>query len=345
MGNTYRDAGVDIDAGNELVDRIRPAIARTMRPEILNDLGGFAAFSSIPKNYQDPVLVCATDGAGTKVELAIAHDRHDTIGQDLVAMCVNDVLVYGAEPLLFLDYFATGKLDVDVAERVVNGIADGCALAGCALPGGETAEMPGMYGPSKYDLAGFCVGVVERNRVSKGNTTATGDALIGIASDGPHSNGFSLIRRLLQQAGTMAAPSDVVWKEFFAPTRIYVKAVLPIAEYATGMAHITGGGLIENPVRMLNDNLAIRLDLNEWQRHESFHWIKDVGNLEEFELLRTFNCGIGFVVAVRASDADFVKAKLAEAGERPFEIGCIVDRGSAPDRRSVVIDRDGTRFG
>lgn len=345
MGNTYRDAGVDIDAGNDLVDRIRPAIARTMRPEILNDLGGFAAFSTIPENYKDPVLVCATDGAGTKIELAIAHDRHDTIGQDLVAMCVNDVLVYGAEPLLFLDYFATGKLDVDIAERVVRGIADACVLAGCALPGGETAEMPGMYGPSKYDLAGFCIGVVEREQVSRGNRTLENDILIGLASDGPHSNGFSLIRKLLNQSEPESTPQGIVWAEFFAPTRIYVKPVLGIAKYATGMAHITGGGLIENPSRMLNENLAIELDLNSWPRHESFRWIRDYSNLDEFEMLRTFNCGVGFVVAVRGSDASTVSAELRAAGERPFEIGRIVPSGKVPGPNCVVIDRGGCNFG
>ena len=345
MRITYRDSGVDIDAGNELVDRIRPAVERTMRPEILNELGGFASFSSIPKNYRDPVLVCATDGAGTKVELAIAHDQHDTIGQDLVAMCVNDVLVYGAEPLLFLDYLATGKLDVETAERVIRGIAHGCVLAGCALPGGETAEMPGMYAPGKYDLAGFCLGVVERTRATQGTRVEENDVLIGLASDGPHSNGYSLIRKLLETAGETSQLSDSLWSEILAPTRIYVQSVLAIADRATGMAHITGGGLIENPPRMLKENLAIQLNLESWPRPSSFHWIQETGNLDEFEMLRTFNCGIGYVIATRQSDSAAVQENLRGAGETPFTIGRIVAKGTNPSSGSVVIDRSGCEFG
>lgn len=345
MSITYRDSGVDIDAGNELVRRIRPAVDRTLRPEILTELGGFAALSSLPKNYKDPILVCGTDGAGTKVELAIAHDRHDTIGQDLVAMCVNDVLVQGAEPLLFLDYFATGKLDVATAERVVKGIADGCILAGCALPGGETAEMPGMYAPGKYDLAGFCVGVVERERVENRRKVALDDVVIGLASDGPHSNGFSLIRKLLDEADSHNRPNATVWSEFFAPTRIYVKSVLPVFDSISGLAHITGGGLVENPPRMLNGSLSIQLKLDSWPRHESFDWIQKAGKLDEYEMLRTFNCGIGFIVATREKDCSSVLQQLRDAGEKPFEIGRIVGQSAAPDANCVVIDNKGCRFG
>ncbi|MCY3884195.1 MAG: phosphoribosylformylglycinamidine cyclo-ligase [Gammaproteobacteria bacterium] len=345
MSVTYRDSGVDIDAGNELVRRIRPSVDRTLRPEILTELGGFAALSSLPKNYKDPILVCGTDGAGTKVELAIAHDRHDTIGQDLVAMCVNDILVHGAEPLLFLDYFATGKLDVSTAERVVKGISDGCLLAGCALPGGETAEMPGMYAPGKYDLAGFCVGVVERDRVENRREVALNDVVIGLASDGPHSNGFSLIRKLLDQVDSQDQPSATVWSEFFAPTRIYVKSVLPVFDSTSGMAHITGGGLIENPPRMLNGKLGIQLKLDSWPRHESFDWIQKASKLDEYEMLRTFNCGIGFVVSAREKDCSTLMQRLQDAGEQPFEIGRIVDHDANPDANCVLIDDKGCRFG
>lgn len=345
MSITYRDSGVDIDAGNELVRRIRPAVAQTLRPEILTDLGGFAALSSLPKNYRDPILVCGTDGAGTKVELAIAHDRHDTIGQDLVAMCVNDILVYGAEPLLFLDYFATGKLDVATAERVVKGIAEGCLLAGCALPGGETAEMPGMYAPGKYDLAGFCVGVVERERVERKSNLALDDVVIGLASDGPHSNGFSLIRKLLAELDSENQPSAKVWKELFAPTRIYVKSVLPLADSATGMAHITGGGLIENPPRMLSDGLAVELKLDSWPRHESFEWTQQTGDLSDYEMLRTFNCGVGFVIATTEKESSSLLQSLQDAGEVAYVVGRIVDRDAEPGENCAVIDRNGCKFG
>lgn len=344
MTITYRDSGVNIDAGNELVRRIKPSIDRTLRPEILTQLGGFAALSSLPKDYRDPLLVCGTDGAGTKVELAIAHDRHDTIGQDLVAMCVNDILVYGAEPLLFLDYFATGKLDVTTAERVVKGIAEGCLLAGCALPGGETAEMPGMYEKGKYDLAGFCVGVVERERIESRSKVALNDVVIGLASNGPHSNGFSLIRKLLEHVDSNDQPNDRVWSELFAPTRIYVKSVLPEFDSTSGMAHITGGGLIENPPRMLDSKLGIQLKLDSWPRHESFDWIQRTGNLDDYEMLRTFNCGIGFVIATRPNDCMRLLQRLEDTGERPFEIGRIVDYDADPDANCVVINDEGCRF-
>ena len=345
MSITYRDSGVDIDAGNELVGRIGSAVEKTLRPEILTNLGGFAALSSLPKNYRDPILVCGTDGAGTKVELAIAHDRHDTIGQDLVAMCVNDILVYGAEPLLFLDYFATGKLDVPTAERVVKGIAEGCLLAGCALPGGETAEMPGMYAPGKYDLAGFCVGVVERESVERESKLALDDIVIGLASDGPHSNGYSLIRKLLAALDSDNQPNANVWSELFAPTRIYVKSVLPQADLATGMAHITGGGLIENPPRMLSDGLAFQLKLDSWPRHESFGWIQQAGDLNEYEMLRTFNCGIGFIIATPEEKCSTLMESLRDAGERAYVVGRIVDRDAEPGDNCAVIDRNGARFG
>ncbi len=345
MGITYRDSGVDIDAGNQLVERIKPAIQRTMRPEILNDIGGFAAFSSIPSKYRDPVLVCGTDGVGTKLELVAQHDRHDLVGHDLVAMCVNDILVYGAEPLLFLDYFATGKLEVAIAERVISGIADACVQAGCALPGGETAEMPGMYQVGSYDLAGFCVGVAERDQLNGRSKVEEGDQLIALASKGPHSNGYSLIRKLVCKAEERGTMAKEIWDELLAPTRIYAKSVLPIADKATGMAHISGGGLIENPPRMLSDNLAIMLDLSAWPRHRCFDWLQRQGDLSEYELLRTFNCGIGFLIAVREFNAREVCERLSNAGEQPYVVGSVVSQDTVPLANCLVVDQAGCAIG
>jgi phosphoribosylformylglycinamidine cyclo-ligase len=326
---TYRDAGVDIDAGDELIRRIKPAAQRTKRPEMLGGIGGFAALAALPSRYREPVLVTGTDGVGTKLKLAIDHDRHDSVGQDLVAMCVNDVLVTGGEPFLFLDYYATSRLDVDVAERVINGIARACELAGCALVGGETAEMPGFYGKGDYDLAGFCVGVVERDAIIDGRNIALGHRLIGLPSSGPHSNGYSLIRRIL--ADQVHAPTGDLLESLLAPTRIYVRAIhatlakLPIA----GMAHITGGGIIENLPRMfVDDSLAALIDLDSWQRQSVFGWLAQAGNVAEAEMLRTFNCGIGFVMCVAPDDVPAALTTLEQAGESPRVIGEIVAAGA-----------------
>jgi phosphoribosylformylglycinamidine cyclo-ligase len=327
---TYRDAGVDIDAGEELVERIKPRVARTMRPEVLAGIGGFGAMVEIPQGrWKRPVLVAGTDGVGTKLRLAIDTGLHDGVGQDLVAMCANDVVVQGAEPLFFLDYYATGRLSVDVAERVVAGIAEGCALAGCALVGGETAEMPGMYAEGDYDLAGFCVGVVERDRIIDGSRTRAGDAVIGLASSGPHSNGFSLIRRLIADtgadAGTRIGEVRLI-DALMAPTRIYVKSVLRLAGAMDvhGLAHITGGGLTDNIPRVLPDGLGARLDPRAWRREPVWSWIQDSGRIADAEMHRTFNCGIGMVAVVARSEADAALGLLRAAGEEASVIGEVV---------------------
>ncbi len=335
---TYRAAGVDIDAGNELVRRIAPACRATRRPEMLGRLGGFAALSELPAGYRRPVLVCGADGVGTKLKLAIDRGQHDGVGQDLVAMCANDVLVCGAEPFLFLDYYATGKLDVDVAEAVIKGIAAGCQLAGCALAGGETAEMPGFYQDGDYDLAGFCVGVAERSRIIDGARIEVGDALLGLASNGPHANGYSLIRRILRDGGLAADPA--LAEALLAPTRIYarpVRALLAEAE-VRGMAHITGGGLLENLPRMLaNDRLAARIRLDAWARPEIFSWLQQAGRIGETEMLRTFNCGIGFVLCVPVHEAEQAMRRLAAQGERIFRIGEIVPAQTQPQSGELVL--------
>ena len=327
---TYRDAGVDIDAGEELVERIKSRVARTQRPEVLAGIGGFGAMIEIPQGrWKRPVLVAGTDGVGTKLRLAIDTGLHDGVGQDLVAMCANDVVVQGAEPLFFLDYYATGKLAVDVAERVIAGIAEGCVLAGCALVGGETAEMPGMYPEGDYDLAGFCVGIVERDRIIDGSRTRAGDAVIGLMSSGPHSNGYSLIRRLLAEA--RADDSTVVGggrliDQLMAPTRIYVKPVLALAAALDvhGIAHITGGGITDNIPRVLPAGLGARLDARAWRRAPVWDWIQSTGRISEAEMHRTFNCGIGMVVVVSGADADAALARLSAADERAVLIGEVV---------------------
>ncbi|MEQ8859257.1 MAG: phosphoribosylformylglycinamidine cyclo-ligase [Pseudomonadales bacterium] len=340
-GLTYRDAGVDIEAGDDLVRRIGPAARATQRPELLSGLGGFAALASLPSKYAEPVLVTGTDGVGTKLKLAIDHDRHDTVGQDLVAMCVNDVLVTGAEPFLFLDYYATGALDVDVAERVINGIAHGCSLAGCALAGGETAEMPGFYQTGDYDLAGFCVGVVEKSRIVDGARLALGDVLLGLPSSGPHSNGYSLIRRLLDDQG--GAVGDRLLDELMAPTRIYAKTILALldAQPVHAMAHITGGGILENLPRIFagraDAGLAALVELDSWTRPDVFAWMQQAGNIDEDEMLRTFNCGIGFVIVVPEAAADAALATLVELGESPLRIGRIVSADTRPTATQRLI--------
>jgi len=313
---TYREAGVDIDAGDELVERIKPHVRRTFRPEVLGDIGGFGALFAVPRGYADPVLVSGTDGVGTKLKVAFATGRHDTIGIDLVAMCVNDVAVSGAEPLFFLDYFASGKLDVAVAEAVVRGIAEGCRQAGCALIGGETAELPGMYAEGEYDLAGFAVGIVERGKILDGARVRPGDVVIGVASSGLHSNGYSLARRVL------SIETDA--EALLTPTRIYVRAMRAAlgAGDVKAFAHITGGGLVENPPRILADGLVMRLDERSWPELPVFAQIA-AGGVARAEMRRTFNCGLGLVAVVAPADADRVRAALEGAGERTFVVGDI----------------------
>lgn len=323
---TYRDAGVDIDAGNALVDRIKPAVKRSFRPEVMGGLGGFGALFDLSGKYREPVLVSGTDGVGTKLRLAQNWNRHDSIGIDLVGMCVNDVLVQGAEPLFFLDYFATGKLDVDVAARVVNGIVEGCTRAGCALIGGETAEMPDMYPPGDYDLAGFCVGGVEKSKILDGSGVRAGDVLIGIDSSGPHSNGYSLIRRVLERSGA-AQDLDLggvsLGDALMAPTTIYVKPLLALlaAHAPHAMAHITGGGLTENIVRVVPENLGIAIDASAWELPSVFDWLQREGGIADAEMWRTFNCGIGFVVIAAKDEAAAMAATLDANGLRNRVIG------------------------
>ena len=329
---TYKDAGVDIDAGNALVDRIKPLVKRTHRPEVLAGLGGFGGLFALPPGrYREPVLVSGTDGVGTKLMLAQQLDKHDTIGIDLVAMCVNDVLVQGAEPLFFLDYFACGRLDVDVASNVVAGIAAGCELAGAALIGGETAEMPDMYRDGEYDLAGFCVGAVEREQMIDGQAIAAGDALIGLASSGPHSNGYSLIRKVLDIAGDAVIDGKPARDVLLAPTRIYVQPILELMQAVTvkGLAHITGGGISENLPRILPDAVHAVIDAASWQQGPVFDWLAATGNIAADEMRRTFNCGVGMIVAVDAADLDVALARLADAGEDAWRIGSVADGAGA----------------
>jgi phosphoribosylformylglycinamidine cyclo-ligase len=327
---TYKDAGVDIDAGNALVQRIKPLVARTTRPEVLAGIGGFGGlFALQPDRYREPVLVSGTDGVGTKLILAQQLNRHDTIGIDLVAMCVNDVLVQGAEPLFFLDYFACGSLDVDVATDVVSGIAEGCLRAGAALVGGETAEMPDMYPAGEYDVAGFCVGAVERSEMIDNSTIAVGDQLIGIASSGPHSNGYSLIRKILGRAGDTEIDGVPAAERLMEPTRIYVKPVLALMQSVTvkGLAHITGGGISENVPRILRDSLHAEIDTTSWQQGAVFDWLAEMGNVEIDEMRRTFNCGLGMVVVVDSADVATSIESLQQHGETAWHIGSVADGG------------------
>jgi phosphoribosylformylglycinamidine cyclo-ligase len=325
---TYKDAGVDIDAGNSLVERIKPLVAKTMRPEVLAGLGGFGGlFALDPARYREPVLVSGTDGVGTKLMLAQQLGQHDTIGVDLVAMCVNDVLVQGAEPLFFLDYFACGRLDVEVASAVVGGIADGCSQAGAALIGGETAEMPDMYGDGEYDLAGFCVGVVEKNRMIDGSQIGAGDAIIGIASSGPHSNGYSLVRKVLDIAVDDVIDDRPAIDTLLAPTRIYVRAILDLMQATTikGMAHITGGGISENIPRVLPPMLHAEIHTESWKPGAVFDWLADNGRIHVDEMRRTFNCGVGMVVIVDADAAETAISSLRHSGESAWLLGTIKD--------------------
>jgi phosphoribosylformylglycinamidine cyclo-ligase len=347
---TYRDAGVDIDAGDALVDRIKPLAKRTMRPEVLGGIGGFGALFEVPKKYQDPVLVSGTDGVGTKLKLGFALDRHDTVGIDLVAMSVNDILVQGAEPLFFLDYFACGQLSVDTAAAVVGGIAKGCELSGCALIGGETAEMPGMYPPGEYDLAGFAVGAVERAQILDGSRVAAGDVLLGLASSGFHSNGYSLVRKVLERACGDITPTSLDGKSVpgesrsladlvIAPTRIYVKPMLAALashrDAIKAMAHITGGGLVGNVPRVLPDYLTAALQEDSWTMPPLMRWIQSQGQIPQDEMHRVFNCGIGMVVVVSPDQAEQVAAFLTQQGERVYRIGEI--RARAGDEAQTIV--------
>ncbi len=331
---TYRDAGVDIDAGDELVERIKPHVRRTFRPEVIGDLGGFGGLFAVPKGYTDPVLVSGTDGVGTKLKLAFLTGRHDTVGIDLVAMCVNDIVVSGAEPLFFLDYFASGKLEVAVGEAVVKGIADGCRQAGCALIGGETAELPGFYSDGEYDLAGFAVGIVERSRILDGKRIEPGDRVLGLSSSGLHSNGYSLARKALLEK--LALPLGEVADELLAPTRIYVRAVLAALKTGAlhGAAHITGGGLVENPPRILRDGLVMRLDDKRWPEPAIFGRIAESG-VERAEMRRTFNLGIGMVLVTAPDQLGVVREACEREGESCHEIGEVV-AGEGPARVEFV---------
>ena len=354
---SYRDAGVDIDAGDALVERIKPLAKKTMREGVLAGIGGFGALFEVPKRYKEPVLVSGTDGVGTKLKLAFHLNKHDTVGIDLVAMSVNDILVQGAEPLFFLDYFACGKLDVDAAAQVVGGIAQGCEQAGCALIGGETAEMPGMYPDGEYDLAGFAVGAVEKSKIIDGKSIVPGDVVLGLASSGAHSNGYSLVRKIIERAaGTGAGPGAgagagldfnaahfpdaqgrVLRDVLMAPTRIYVKPLLALMQSITvkGMAHITGGGLVENVPRVLQDNLTAVLQRDAWVMPPLFTWLQQQGRVADAEMHRVFNCGIGMVVVVAAADAERAIAQLAAAGETVSRIGVIAAR--APGQAQAVV--------
>ena len=339
---TYAAAGVDIDAGDALVERIKPFAKRTMRPEVLAGIGGFGALFEVSKSYREPVLVSGTDGVGTKLKLAFHLNRHDTVGQDLVAMSVNDILVQGAEPLFFLDYFACGRLDVDTAATVIKGIAEGCELAGCALIGGETAEMPGMYPDGEYDLAGFAVGVVEKSKIIDGSTIQPGDVVLGLASSGAHSNGYSLVRKIIERSRPdLNAPFDgerTLADVVMMPTRIYVRQVLQLMHKVNvkGMAHITGGGLLENVPRVLPDSTVAELEKAAWPRPKLFDWMQAEGNVAENEMHRVFNCGIGMVIVVAAAEAEPAMVELKAAGEAVYRIGRIRAR-QGDEAQTVVV--------
>ena len=325
---TYRDAGVDIEAGDALVEQIKPYAKRTMRPEVLAGIGGFGSLFAVPKKFKEPILVSGTDGVGTKLKLAFELNKHDTVGIDLVAMSVNDILVQGAEPLFFLDYFACGKLEVGTAAQVIKGIAEGCEQSGCALVGGETAEMPGMYPAGEYDLAGFAVGCVDKTNIIDGKSIAVGDVVLGLASSGAHSNGYSLIRKLIAKSG-IDFESDFDGRKFkdvvMAPTRIYVKSLLKLIEAmpVKGMAHITGGGLTENVPRVLPAGLTADIKKNSWALPPLFQWLQTEGNISDAEMYKTFNCGIGMVVIMAAEHATQATQLLTDAGEQVFTLGHI----------------------
>lgn len=339
---SYRDAGVDIDAGNQLVENIKPFVKRTMRPEVLGDLGGFGALVEIGKKYENPVLVSGTDGVGTKLKLAFEWDKHDTVGIDLVAMSVNDILVQGAEPLFFLDYFACGKLDVARATDVIKGISQGCEESGCALIGGETAEMPSMYPDGEYDLAGFAVGVVEKSKIINGRNIQAGDVVLGLASNGAHANGYSLIRKILARDNPDLDASfeghQTLREAIIAPTRLYVRSVLAaLKEFEIkGMAHITGGGLTENIPRVLPENCVAQIDAQSWSLPKLFQWLQQAGSVSMQEMYRTFNCGIGMVVIVAPDNADKAQKFFSEQGEKVFCLGEIRQRIGSEHQTQVA---------
>ncbi len=336
---SYRDAGVNIDAGNAFVEKIKTSVSSTNRPGVLGGFGGFGGCFELPENYKQPVLVSGTDGVGTKLKLAIDLNKHDTIGIDLVAMCVNDILVLGAEPLYFLDYYATGELNTEIAASVVEGIAEGCRQSNAALIGGETAEMPGMYAKGDYDLAGFCVGVVEKQKIIDGSKVKAGDAMIAIGSSGPHSNGYSLIRKIIEVNNTDINASfgeneQTLGHALLAPTRIYVKTIHQLLETFDihAMAHITGGGLLENIPRVLPDNAQAVVDTGSWQLPDVFQWLQENGNVEVNEMYRTFNCGVGMVLIVDANEADAIVSMLVENGDNAWQLGQI----EAGDNKQVI---------
>jgi phosphoribosylformylglycinamidine cyclo-ligase len=336
---SYEDAGVDINAGNLLVERIKATTQKTRRPEVLGNLGGFGALCALPEKYQEPLLVAGTDGVGTKLDIANQLGKHDSIGIDLVAMCVNDLIVQGAEPLFFLDYYATSKLNVSIAEHVVRGIGDGCIQSGCALIGGETAEMPGMYQGDTYDLAGFCVGVVEKKKLIDGTTVKSGDTLIALPSSGIHSNGYSLVRKVLELAEITLPSNEMIGDSklddvLLTPTRIYVRSLLALMEKYTckALAHITGGGLTENIPRVLPDHLAASINLDSWSRPAIFDWLQLKGNIIDVEMLKTFNCGVGMVICVDPNDADGVIETLQSLGEEAWRIGEVIEK----EQQSVI---------
>ncbi|CAI0850426.1 Phosphoribosylformylglycinamidine cyclo-ligase [Serratia quinivorans] len=338
---SYKDAGVDIDAGNALVDRIKGVVKQTRRPEVMGGLGGFGALCALPQKYREPILVSGTDGVGTKLRLAMDLKRHDTIGIDLVAMCVNDLVVQGAEPLFFLDYFATGKLDVDTAASVITGIAEGCKQSGCALVGGETAEMPGMYHGEDYDVAGFCVGVVEKSEIIDGSKVQSGDALIALGASGPHSNGYSLVRKILEVSNTDPTTTDLEGQpladHLLAPTKIYVKSVLELIEKIDvhAIAHLTGGGFWENIPRVLPEGMQAVIDESSWQWPAVFNWLQQTGNVSRHEMYRTFNCGVGMVIALPEESVESAIALLTAAGEKAWKIGKLT---ASSDEQQVVIN-------
>ena len=337
---SYKDAGVDIDAGNALVERIKGVAKKTQRPEVMGGLGGFGALCKLPTGYKNPVLVAGTDGVGTKLKLALDTGYHHGVGIDLVAMCVNDLVVAGAEPLFFLDYYATGELDIDVAATVVTSIGEGCLQSGAALIGGETAEMPGMYAQGDYDLAGFCVGVVEENGIIDGKKTAAGDAIIAIASSGPHSNGYSLIRKIIEHAKADLQQSfgdSTLAETLLTPTRIYVKSLLKLIKSVDvhAIAHITGGGLLENIPRVLPDNTEANIDASSWQMPEIFNWLQEKGNVEQEEMYRTFNCGIGMIVVVPNNQLEQALVMLKDSGENAWHVGDI--NASAETEPCVIL--------
>ncbi|HBO18610.1 MAG TPA: phosphoribosylformylglycinamidine cyclo-ligase [Methylophilaceae bacterium] len=338
---SYKDAGVDIEAGDQLVERIKPFAKKTMRAEVLGGIGGFGSLFEVPKKYKEPILVSGTDGVGTKLKLAFELNKHDTVGIDLVAMSVNDILVQGAEPLFFLDYFACGKLDVETASQVIKGIAEGCAQSGCALVGGETAEMPGMYPEGEYDLAGFAVGVVEKSEIINGKTIQPGDVVIGLASSGAHSNGYSLIRKIIsnEKADFLGPFDGKTLKDIvMEPTRLYVKSILKLKETIEikGMAHITGGGITENIPRILEEDLMAEIQSSSWPLPKLFQWLQEKGNIPNAELYRTFNCGIGMAIVMDRKDVAKAKQILQEFNETVYEIGVIRKRESNENPTMVI---------